>query len=295
MPAAAPVVRWSVVLPVKGGPDAKSRLRSGAAGNSVDVTTAAGLAAGMSQDCLEAVRATPGVARAFVVTGDPATARTARALGADVVHQPADDPGLGAAVRRGLAAAGRGPTAVLLADLPALRPADLQEALDAAAAACRLGSRWVYVPDADDHGTVAVAALDPTALRPAFGPGSAAAHRAAGAGTLLLDLPRLRRDVDTVDDLWAAVALGVGHRTARTLAGVQATVLSWDSVAGDGEVVTDAGVRLPMAPDALQGSGLRHLRPGQRVTCTPVGPAGGVAVEATASAVTGVRIYGIAG
>jgi 2-phospho-L-lactate/phosphoenolpyruvate guanylyltransferase len=59
-----------------------------------------------------------------------------------------------------------------------------------------------------------LAAATPGALQPAFGPGSLAAHVRRGAVPLDLDLPRLRRDVDTPADLDEALALGVGPRTA---------------------------------------------------------------------------------
>jgi 2-phospho-L-lactate guanylyltransferase len=76
----------------------------------------------------------------------------------------------------------------------------------------------VFVPDAEGTGTVLLAALTAAAMRPAFGPGSARAHRAAGAHPLDVDLPRLRRDVDTPADLRTAIALGVGPRTRAALA-----------------------------------------------------------------------------
>ena len=50
-------------------------------------------------------------------------------------------------------------------------------------------------------------------LRPQFGVGSAAAHAASGAAALVADAA-LRTDVDTVEDLLAALALGVGAATA---------------------------------------------------------------------------------
>ena len=64
-------------------------------------------------------------------------------------------------------------------------------------------------------------------------------------------------------------------------------MLSWDAGSRSGEVVTDAGISLPMAPGALDGSGLRHLRPGQRVTCAlATAPSAGSVVHT-------VRINGI--
>jgi 2-phospho-L-lactate guanylyltransferase len=47
---------------------------------------------------------------------------------------------------------------------------------------------------------------------------------------------------------------------------VQATVYRYDPDSGSGAVVTDDGVVLPFDLDALRLSGLRHLRPGQRLT-----------------------------
>jgi 2-phospho-L-lactate guanylyltransferase len=78
------------------------------------------------------------------------------------------------------------------------------------------------VPDADGSGTVLLAAPNAGDLRPAFGAGSAAAHVARGALRVDLDLPRLRCDVDTADDLRRAQELGVGPHTARALGALAA-------------------------------------------------------------------------
>jgi len=215
---------WTLVLPVKGGPTAKSRL-----GAPPELATAIAL------DCLDAVLGCPDVAPAVVVTADDAAAADARAAGADVVRESDPGAGLRAALRDGLAAAA-GPVAVLLADLPALRPADLSAALRAAARALRepgpgpqagpdapgAAPAMAFVPDADRTGTVLLAGLDPAAVRPAFGPGSAAGHTRSGARRLDLPLPRLRRDVDTREDLATALALGVGPRTAAAVAAIGA-------------------------------------------------------------------------
>ena len=75
------------------------------------------------------------------------------------------------------------------------------------------------VPDADGTGHHAAhrARAGPL-LRPASGPGSRAAHEAAGHVVLADVGAGLRRDVDTTADLAAAVGLGVGPATAAALA-----------------------------------------------------------------------------
>jgi cold shock CspA family protein len=47
---------------------------------------------------------------------------------------------------------------------------------------------------------------------------------------------------------------------------VQATVYRYDPRSGAGSVLTDDGAVLPFEPEALAVSGLRHLRPGQRLS-----------------------------
>jgi 2-phospho-L-lactate guanylyltransferase len=202
-PAATPWP-WTVVLPVKGGPGAKTRL-SPLRERRAQVATAVAI------DTVTTARATSRVAVTLVVTADPETARWSRDLGATVVQDPGD--GLDAAVAAGLGSApGHLPCAVLLADLPALRPADLAAALDGCTAALLGGALRAVVPDTDGDGTVLMAAAHPAALTPSFGRGSAARH-ARGGLLLPLAAPRLRRDVDTPADLAAAVALGVGPAT----------------------------------------------------------------------------------
>jgi len=199
-----------LVLPVKGGPGAKSRLSA---------LSLPGLALAVALDCLEAALGCDAVARVLVVSGDRAVRAAATALGAATL----DDPGAGldAAAHAGLSTlAGQrpvAPRAVLLADLPCLRPDDLGAALGAAGAALATGHAAAVVPDAGGRGTVLLVEGPGPVRTTAFGAGSAGAHERGGAVRLALDLPRLRRDVDTVDDLAEALALGVGPRTARVL------------------------------------------------------------------------------
>lgn len=206
-PVGGPHRGWTVILPLKGGPSAKSRLGGGP-----------DLARAIAEDCLDAVLACPAVRCTLVVTADLETAAQARTAGAQPVAESIPGAGLVAAVQDGVAAAGRraGPVAVLLGDLPALRPGDLTAGLAAAQATLDACPRapMVALPDADGTGTVLLGARRTADLDPAFGPGSMAEHLVRGAVAVHLDAPRLRRDVDTPDDLCAALALGVGPRTA---------------------------------------------------------------------------------
>jgi 2-phospho-L-lactate guanylyltransferase len=202
---------WHVLLPVKHAAGAKSRLGPPGAGRSA-------LARAFALDCLTAVLATRQVAGAVVVTDDGTVSAEARRRGARV--QPERRPGAGllAAVRDGVSTMPPGPLAVLLADVPSLVPQELSAALEAVEAVQAAGVASAFVPDADGVGTVLLAATDASRLRPAFGPRSAAAHERAGAHRLDLDLPRLRRDVDTPEALAAALGLGVGAWTTNALA-----------------------------------------------------------------------------
>ncbi|MFB2581446.1 2-phospho-L-lactate guanylyltransferase [Herbiconiux sp. P15] len=198
---------WTLVMPVKGTADGKSRLAP-----ELDPAARRRLAEAFSLDALAAVRGATSVARVIVVT-DAATplAERLRQAGAEVV----DDPGRGLnpAVLAGLVHAGpvgMSRIAVLLGDLPCLAPADLDEALHAAAA-----HPLAFVPDAEGTGTTLVTATPGHPLVPRFGQGSAERHRRAGHVLLPIAADSaLRRDVDTADDLHAARALGLGPLSA---------------------------------------------------------------------------------
>ena len=208
-----PGTRWRMVLPLKGGPNAKSRLAA-----------PSGLAAAIALDCLDAVLATSAVAEVVVVTPDLRLAQAATSAGAVVRSESRPGSGLTRAIQDGLRGL-EGPCAVLLGDLPALRSADLDLALQHAGKALTTPGQgspaapaMVFVPDADSVGTVLLAALSPARMHPAFGPQSARRHAESGALRLDLELPALRRDVDTQADLEVARALGLGPRTLAFLA-----------------------------------------------------------------------------
>jgi 2-phospho-L-lactate guanylyltransferase len=204
------VPSWSIVVPAKRLAVAKTRLRplTAVLGDGTAADHAA-LVLALLADTVAAARACRVVAEVVVVTDDPAAEEVVRGLGARTV---ADEPdaGLNPALEhaaRGVA----GPVGALSSDLPALRPEELAAALGAAD-----GLPRAFVADAQGTGTTLLTAVD-VPLRPAFGPASAAVHRAGGAVPLAGTWPGLVRDVDTDADLRAALALGAGPRTTALL------------------------------------------------------------------------------
>lgn len=60
---------------------------------------------------------------------------------------------------------------------------------------------------------------------------------------------------------------------------MQATVSSFDPDTRTGAVLLDDGVEVPFPADALAGSGLRLLRPGQRVRLETTGDSDSLRVQ----------------
>lgn len=204
---------WSVVVPAKRLPLAKTRLTPLPAGMAGPPEAAHDrLVLALLADTVAAALASPAVAGVLVVTDDPAAAAEVSGLGAHAVPDE-PDAGLNPALAHGARATGGAAVAALSSDLPALRPAELTAALAAAEVAPRC-----FVADAEGSGTTLLTAAG-TDLAPAFGAGSAQRHAAGGAVPLTGSWPGLARDVDTPGDLRAALALGVGPRTAALLGG----------------------------------------------------------------------------
>lgn len=196
--------RFSLLVPVKDGRSAKTRL------GDVGAPARADLMAAFAHDALAAARRSPFVE--VYVVGDPqALAALASELDVGVVPDEGDGD-LNTALRRAAERVGRPTrgTGVLLADLPCLRTEDLETAL--------AGDGRRYVADATGTGTTLLLAPAGTALDPRFGPGSARAHLESGATPVEGDLASLRLDVDTTADLEAALRLGVGRHTSDAVA-----------------------------------------------------------------------------
>lgn len=199
---------WTVVMPVKVLVQAKSRLAVLAG------SRRPALALALASDTVAAAVRCPEVARVLVVTSDPVAEAALSGLGARV-EPDRPDGGLNAALEHGASVAARrwpgSGIAALTADLPAVRPGELSAALRAAAGGVPPTS---FVPDAADVGTTMYAVVPGGKFAPRFGGESRARHARHGAAELALDaIAGLRRDVDTPDDLRAAIALGAGPRT----------------------------------------------------------------------------------
>ncbi|MFE7845771.1 2-phospho-L-lactate guanylyltransferase [Microbacterium sp. NPDC057407] len=198
--------RWVVVVPVKRSSRGKSRL-------DVPGLDRAALARAIALDTIDAASRCAAVLQVVVVSDDPELARESATIPALRFVPEGEPHGLDAAVATGIAAidpGGRMPRAALLGDLPALRPADLADALRAAASVDR-----AVVADAEGTGSTLVTARAGVEWASSFGEGSLARHVALGCTALEIpDASTLRRDVDTAEQLGAAAALGLGPRTA---------------------------------------------------------------------------------
>lgn len=206
-----------VVIAVKDLAAAKTRLA-----DAFDDVDRARLVVAMFRDTVVAAHAVDSVGAVTVVTPDPAVSVAALELGARVVREPCDISPHDSVARlnQAFAAAasmvrdeGDDDIIALQADLPALRSDELADAYRLAPG----GTRSVV---SDHHGTGTAALILKGRLEeftPLFGPASARRHRESGANDLRGLWPGLRLDVDTIDDVRAAHALGVGHATAEVL------------------------------------------------------------------------------
>lgn len=204
---------WSVVIPVKVLAQAKSRLAG------LPEAQREELALAMAADTVAAAVACRLVGPVIVVSDDLTVRSELATLGALVID---DSPagGLNQALIAGAEhATARWPglgLAAMTADLPALSASDLEAALTAAACVTQ-----GFVADAAGSGTTLYTTRPGAAFSPKFGPRSRERHRRAGAVELdPPDIDGLRTDVDTLDDLRLAAAIGLGRRSAAKLAGL---------------------------------------------------------------------------
>lgn len=210
------------VLAVKRLAEAKSRLAAsrGAASDGLHRD----LVLAMLLDTMDALRG-PRIEGIVVISPDDEVLAAARAAGAiSVGENRGVRPGDADLLNRAFAEAStlarrRWPTVrtvmLVQADLPAATSISVQEMIAAAD-----GLRQAVLTDRDGSGTTVLLRDRSITEPPRFGPGSASAHRAAGAVELDPGHHRwadLRTDVDTAADLDAARSLGVGRHTGAIL------------------------------------------------------------------------------
>jgi 2-phospho-L-lactate guanylyltransferase len=171
-----------VLVPLKPLDRAKSRLA-----DALSPEERAELMRSLFERVVGAVREA-GIERITVVTGESMD-------GYDVWH----DRGLpwNEALAAATAAVVTAPVvAIVSADLPLLRPEEVDELLEATPA------RGIAIARALDGGTNAVSMRPPGLVHTCFGePASAAVHARLGVDHVVLDLPGLAFDVDTPEDL----------------------------------------------------------------------------------------------
>jgi 2-phospho-L-lactate guanylyltransferase len=206
--------RYAVLVPVK--PPAVAKTRLGGLGDHArrDLATA------FAVDTVDAALACSVVDRVLAVTDDHVLAQALADRGADVIPDGTSHDLNATLVQAAAELHRRCPEArlaALCADLPALRPEELQVALDGSDPA-----RMSFVPDLEGLGTTTVVAPGLDTFLPSFGDGSRRRHLDAGAFEIDgIDVPGLRRDVDDPRSLTEALALGVGARTSLVATGLR--------------------------------------------------------------------------
>jgi 2-phospho-L-lactate guanylyltransferase len=186
-------MRWTALIPLKGGAKRKSRLAP-----CLSPAERAALSDRMVRHVCAVLGEVPSIGRTLLLSPQPI---------ADIPGWHCDKgTGLNDALNDALGALGL-PLLVLHADLPLLRPEDVAALLNAAEA-----QGIAIAPDRHGGGTNAIAIADAAAFRFAFGNASFLRHvKEAGARAAVLTLAGLSLDVDTPDDLHAAIALGFAH------------------------------------------------------------------------------------
>ncbi len=201
MPSAA----VEAVVPVRGLPAGKARLA-----RLLTIEQRNRLVRAMLGDVVRALQAARRVDRVTIVSRDIAARREAGRLGVAFLRQAPGQTGLNAALRDARARVGSaGALLIVPADLPLIRPADI-DALVAAASPSAAGPAVALAP-AEDGGTNGLCLRRPSVIEPAYGPGSAARHEraalAAGAAFTAVRSERWALDVDWPEDLARLLAL----------------------------------------------------------------------------------------
>jgi 2-phospho-L-lactate guanylyltransferase len=185
----------TVLLPVKDFKDAKQRLSP-----ALSLRQRSGLARAMLSDVLRVLSAARRPERVVVFTASAEAAQMARQYNFDILEET-QVKGHSAAVNQVLneLSASASHILALAADLPILRPEDVDRVFESATSAVTL------VSSRDGTGTNAVLFVSPARIRMEYGEGSLQRHLASAASARLeasvLHVPGIEFDLDTPEDL----------------------------------------------------------------------------------------------
>jgi 2-phospho-L-lactate/phosphoenolpyruvate guanylyltransferase len=184
------------------------------------------LALAMLEDVVRALQASASIDNVVVISPDVEVRAVASALNATSLEEPASVRGINQALSFALDLLDPKPDAVVvvLADVPEIRAADVEEAL------AQLPERGLVICPAHDKGT-GLLAMRPAGLVPfRFGPNSFSLHkREAAAQKLAIEVVRnesIASDIDSPDDLRALLSRSGQTATHRLLASFESLRMS---------------------------------------------------------------------
>jgi len=160
------------------------------------------LALAMLEDVVKALQAVPEIDSVAVISPDAEVLDAARALAAEAIEEPPSVRGLNQALAHGLSVMSSRPDALLvvLADVPAVKPSDVKEMLDALPA-----DRGVVIAPSSARGTSALALRPPDVIPFRFGEQSFQDHKREAAARkiehAIVRNEALANDIDEPADL----------------------------------------------------------------------------------------------
>jgi 2-phospho-L-lactate/phosphoenolpyruvate guanylyltransferase len=203
----------AALIPVKSLRDGKSRLAG-----TLTAEERHRLSLAMLDDVLDATLSA-GLWPIVVISADPDVLSAATAGGARGLVEPRGRRGLNAAIEHGLDVLQRHgveKVVVLLPDVPTVEAGDLQAIADL------LAEHQVVVVPSNDGGTNALGLRLPAAIRPIYGPDSAARHSEAAwlaeAFVAVRNFDSLKADLDDPGDIEQFLRGGRGRKTRLALA-----------------------------------------------------------------------------
>jgi len=193
----------SALVPAKALDQAKGRLAS-----LLSEEERRQLALAMLEDVVRALQAVPEIDSVTVISPDAEVLALARDLGATGLEEPAAVRGINQALSSGMEAAveeGADTLLILLADVPAVTPGDVQSVLGQLPE-----GRGVAICPSSAKGTSMLALRPPDAIPFRFGQNSFAAHRrevmARGIRATVSRIDAVAHDIDEPEDLRTLLA-----------------------------------------------------------------------------------------